>query len=67
MIIRVFHPTDHGGHVPHREGAVGRAPQVHEQSEGQVPDIPVLPQTGETLRGQQVSEGAGGRAVRLSV
>ena len=45
--------SDHGGHVPHREGTVGGAPQVHEQSQGQVPNLSVLPQAGETLRGQQ--------------
>ena len=48
-------PLDHGGHVAHGAGAVGGAAQVHEQSQGQVPDLPVFPQAGETVCWQQVA------------
>ena len=41
--------SDHGGHVSHSEGAVGGAAQVHEQGEGQVPHLTVLPQAGEAV------------------
>ena len=46
--------SDHGGHVQDSEGAVGRAAQVHVARQGQVPHLPVLPQAGQALRGQQV-------------
>ena len=32
---------------------MGGASQVHEQSEGEVSNLPVLPQAGQTVRGQQ--------------
>ena len=47
--------TDHRGHVQDSEGAVGGAAQVHVPRQGQVPDLTVLPQAGQALRGQQVS------------
>ena len=34
---------------------MGGAAQVHVPRQGQVPDLPVLPQAGQALRGQQVS------------
>ena len=34
---------------------MGGAAQVHVPRQGQVPDLPVFPQTGQALCGQQVS------------
>ena len=34
---------------------MGGAAQVHVPCQSQVPDLPVLPQAGQALRGQQVS------------
>ena len=46
--------SDHGGHVQDSKGAVGRAAQVHVACQGQISHLPVLPQAGQALRGQQV-------------
>ena len=35
---------------------MGGAAQVHVSGQGQVPDLPMFPQAGQTLRGQQVRD-----------
>ena len=41
--------VDHGGHVPAREGPVGRAEEVHEQAESQAALLSLLPEEHKTL------------------